>query len=153
MVHWHNESVGTIHLSSMGIAEHLWDGKQERLAKAQLFSISKWSWAVLPLVLIGIEWEHRRYLNGPVLNSSWTTLWGPGMSEPTPLQKCFCSAADWWNVMNVCVARGMMRRSKLLHWQHFGLIFSSDLRNSNTYLGVISSLYCCEHPLLERNLQ
>lgn len=55
MVHLHNESVGTIRLSSLGIAELLEDGKQERLPKAQLFSISKWSWAVLPLVLIGIE--------------------------------------------------------------------------------------------------
>lgn len=55
MVHLHNESVGTIRLSSLDIAEHLEDGKQERLPKAQPFSISKWSWAVLPLVPIGIE--------------------------------------------------------------------------------------------------
>lgn len=147
MVHWHNESVGTIRFSSLGITEHLWDGKQERLPKAQLFSIFKWSWAVLPLVLIGIEWEHCRYLNGAVLNSSWTTLRGPGISEPTPLQKHFCRAADWWKVMNVCIARGVMRVSKLLHRQYFGLIFI------NTYLGVISSVFCRDHLLLERNLQ
>lgn len=41
--------------SSLGIDEHLGDEKQERLPKAQLFSVSKWSWAVHPFVLIGIE--------------------------------------------------------------------------------------------------
>lgn len=39
----HNESVGAIRLSSLGIDEHLGDEKQEHLPKAQLFSVSKWS--------------------------------------------------------------------------------------------------------------
>lgn len=54
-IHRHNESVGVIRLSSLGIDEYLGDEKQERLPKAQLFSDSKWSWAVQPFVLIGIE--------------------------------------------------------------------------------------------------
>lgn len=44
----HNESVGALRLSSPGIDEHSGDEKQERLPKAQLFSVSKWSWAVQP---------------------------------------------------------------------------------------------------------
>lgn len=51
----HNESVGTIRLSSLGIDEHLGDEKQDQLPKDQLFSVSKWSWAVQPFALIGIE--------------------------------------------------------------------------------------------------
>lgn len=43
-----NESVGVLRLSSPGIDEHLGDEKQERLPKAQPFSVSKWSWAVQP---------------------------------------------------------------------------------------------------------
>lgn len=43
-----NESVGAIRLSSPRIDEHLGDEKQQRLPKAQLFSVSKWSWAVQP---------------------------------------------------------------------------------------------------------
>lgn len=54
-VRGHNESVGMLRLSSLGIDERLGDEKQERLPKAQLFSISKWSWAMQPFVLIGIE--------------------------------------------------------------------------------------------------
>lgn len=54
-VHGHNELEGAICLSSLGIDEHLGDENQERLPKAQLFPVSKWSWAVQPCVLIGTE--------------------------------------------------------------------------------------------------
>lgn len=92
----HNESVGTICLSSPDADEHLGNEKQERLPKAQLFSVCKWSWAVQPFGLIGIEWELRHYLDDPMLNSSWTTLWGVGVRR---IFTDTSATAIWWKLM------------------------------------------------------
>lgn len=147
-VRGHNESVGMLRLSSLGIDERLGDEKQERLSKAQLFSISKWIWAMQPFVLIGIEWELCHYLNEPMHNSSWTTLWAH-------LHRHFCESisaeqlfgAKWWR----CVARLMMQGSKC--WATMQQ-WSVPLHKKKRSLGVISFLSCCsERHLFERSLQ